>query len=166
MATDAFLRAFTAAWLHAASNVFLGSRREPDAANAVAMVVGVAVFAPVAALDWRVSSAAIPYVAASAALELAYFASLAAAYRLADVSLVYPVARGSAPVLVLVGAVVVLGRPTSAGQVSGVVAVAAGIVLVRGLPRSTSPSDRRGFLFALLTAVFIAKATRWSTNRV
>ncbi len=43
-------------------------------------------------------------------------AFLAAAYRAADVGLVYPVARGSAPVLALAGAVLVMGRPTSVGM--------------------------------------------------
>ena len=64
------------------------------------------VFAPVAALTWDVDGSAWPYIAASAALELAYFALLAAAYERADLSFVYPIARGAAPVLVLV----VVGR--------------------------------------------------------
>ena len=48
------------------------------------MLTGVAVFAIPAALTWRVESEAIPYIVASAALELAYFALLAAVYGRAD----------------------------------------------------------------------------------
>ena len=48
-------------------------------------------------------------------------------------SLVYPIARGSAPVFVLVVAVLLLGAPTSAAQVGGVALVAVGVFLVRGL---------------------------------
>jgi drug/metabolite transporter (DMT)-like permease len=156
---DAFLLAFAAAWLHGTSNVFLGRRRDPDAAIAVAMLVGVVVLAPAAVATWHVQRSALPFVAASALLELGYFAFLAAAYRAADVRLVYPVARGAAPVLVLVGAVTVLGRGASAGQVIGVLAVSAGIMLVRRLRLGRGPEATRGFALALVTALFIAGYT-------
>ncbi len=159
MPADAFLLAFAAAWIHAASNVFLGRRREPEAAIAMMLLIGVAAFAPVAALTWRVSGEAVPYIAASALIELGYFAFLAAAYRASEVSLVYPVARGAAPVLVLLGAVVFLRHGTSAGQVVGVIAVAGGILLVRGIRLAAAAGETRGFLLALVTAVFIAGYT-------
>jgi len=155
----AFALAFTAAWLHAGGNVFLGRRSEPEAAVALMLLIGVVAFAPVAALAWRVEAEAVPYIVASALLELGYFAFLAAAYRAADVGLVYPVARGSAPVLALLGAVVIMGRSTSAGQIVGVVAVTIGILLVCGVGIADASSDRRGVLLALATAVFIAGYT-------
>jgi drug/metabolite transporter (DMT)-like permease len=159
VSATAFALAFTAAWLHAGGNVFLGRRREPEAAVALVLLVGVIAFAPLAALTWRVDGDAVPFVVASALLELAYFASLASAYRAADVGLVYPIARGSAPVLALAGAVVILGSSTSPGQVIGVLAVAAGILLVRGVGMARAATDRRGVLLALLTGVFIAGYT-------
>ena len=159
MSGTAFALAFTAAWLHAGGNVFLGRRSEPEAAVALMLLIGVVAFAPVAALTWRVETEAVPYIVASALLELGYFAFLAAAYRAADVGLVYPVARGSAPVLALLGAVVVMGRSTSAGQIVGVVAVTIGILLVCGVGIADASSDRRGVLLALATAVFIAGYT-------
>jgi len=155
----AFALAFTAAWLHAGGNVFLGRRSEPEAAVALMLLIGVVAFAPVAALTWRVEAEAVPYIVASALLELGYFAFLAAAYRAADVGLVYPVARGSAPVLALLGAVVIMGRSTSVGQIVGVVAVTIGILLVCGVGIADASSDRRGVLLALATAVFIAGYT-------
>jgi drug/metabolite transporter (DMT)-like permease len=156
MPASAFLLAFAAAWIHGVSNVFVGRRAEPEAAFAFMLVVGVIAFAPVAVLTWDVDASAIPYIAASAALELGYFAFLAAGYRISDVSLVYPVARGIAPILVLVGAVVVLGHGTSTGQVAGVIAVGAGIVLVRGIG---SMADATGFLLAIAAGGFIAGYT-------
>ena len=159
MSGTAFLLAFTAAWLHAGGNVFLGRRREPEAAVALMLLVGVVAFAPVAAFTWRIEAEAVPYVVASALLELAYFAFLAAAYRAADVGLVYPIARGSAPVRALAGAVVIMGRSTSAGQIAGVAAVAIGILLVCGIGVTEASSDRRGVLLALATGVFIAGYT-------
>jgi drug/metabolite transporter (DMT)-like permease len=156
---DAFLLAFAAAWIHGASNVFIGRRSDPEAAVAVMLAAGALAFAPLAVASWRVEAAALPWIAASAALELGYFTFLAAAYRASDVSLVYPVARGSAPVLVLVGAAAFPGRGTSVGQVIGVVTVAAGILLVRGIRPALAAADRRGFLLALLSGVFIAGYT-------
>ena len=65
----------------------------------------------------------------------------------------YPLARGVAPVLVLVVAVAVLGASTSAAQIAGVVLVAAGVLLVRG------PSgDARAADLALALAVAAAIA--------
>ena len=159
MPLDAFLLAFAAAWLHGSGNVFLGRRPEPEAAYAVMMVAGVVAFAPVAALAWRVEASAVPYIAASAVCELAYFSFLAGGYRVSQVSLVYPVARGTAPVLVLLGAVVFLGRGASVGQIVGVVTVAAGILLVRGVALRPSAADARGFALALVTGVCIAGYT-------
>jgi drug/metabolite transporter (DMT)-like permease len=115
--------------------------------------------APVAVFTWDVDSSAIPYIVASAALELGYFAFLAAGYRMSEVSLVYPVARGIAPILVLLGAVVVLGHGTSAGQVAGVVAVGVGIVLVRGIGSMARRADANGFLLAIAAGTFIAGYT-------
>jgi drug/metabolite transporter (DMT)-like permease len=111
---------------------------------------------PFAILRWRVESAAVPWIAVSSVLELAYFVLLARAYARAELSLVYPVARGLAPVFVLVGSVVVFGR--SAGMVSaiGVVVVAIGVMLVRGI---RSPAAWADVLLAVTIAILIAGYT-------
>ena len=98
-------------------------------------------FAPVAVVTWRLDSAAVPYVAASSALEVLYLALLATGYSVAAMSFIYPIARGSAPVLVLIAGVVALGATVSLLAALGVVAVALGIVLVRGLSASGRPRD-------------------------
>jgi drug/metabolite transporter (DMT)-like permease len=66
-----------------------------------------------------------------------YFALLVVAYRRRELSVVYPIARGSAPLLVLLGSAVVLGRHVSVGAALGVCLVAAGVVLVRGIRSGT-----------------------------
>jgi drug/metabolite transporter (DMT)-like permease len=159
MPASAFLLALAAAWIHGVSNVFVGRRQEPEAAFAFMLVVGVIAFAPIAVLTWDVDAAAIPYIAASAALELGYFAFLAAGYRMSEVSLIYPVARGAAPILVLVGAVLFLHHGTTAGQIAGVIAVGTGIVLVRGVGAMARRADANGFLLALAAGTFIAGYT-------
>lgn len=86
---------------------------------------------------------------------MTYFALLAAAYRRAELSVVYPLARGLAPVLVLLGSVAFTGAATSAPQVVGVLLVAGGVLLVRGLRRG----DRIGLVFGLVIACCIASYT-------
>src|SRR4051794_12175759 len=133
MPTTAFALALSSAFVHALWNLLLARARDSEAATAVALVVGTVAFAPVAALTWDIDSAALPYLAASATLEIAYFALLAAAYERGELSLIYPVARGSAPVLVAVFSVVLLGTELHVLTVAGVLLVAGGIVMVRGV---------------------------------
>ena len=133
MPATALALALAAAALHAGWNILIARAGDPEGAGAAAILIGVAAFAPVAALTWRVEWAAVPYIGASATAELAYFALLAAAYRRYDLSVVYPIARGAAPVLVLVVAVVATSAQASALEVAGVAIVAVGIMLVRGV---------------------------------
>jgi drug/metabolite transporter (DMT)-like permease len=151
---SALVLALAAAVLHALWNLLSARARDPEAATAVALVAAAIAFAPVAVLTWDVERGAWPYVVASAALELAYFALLASAYRRAELGLVYPLARGLAPVFVLVAAALVLDVSPSAGEVAGVAAIAAGVLLVVG--RS---ADGRGTLFAAAIAGCIAAYT-------
>jgi len=121
--------------VHALWNALLADADDTHATTAVMLVSGVVLFAPVAALTWDVDASALPYVLASGTLELVYFGLLATAYSRADLTFVYPIARGSAPVIVLLVSVVVLGVAISGLQAAGVLAVAAGVLLVRGLHR-------------------------------
>src|SRR4051794_3062313 len=131
----AFGLAISSAFVHATWNLLLARARDSEAATAVALMAGALVFAPVAALTWDVSAAAVPYLAASAALEVVYFILLARAYDRNELSLIYPVARGSAPVLVAIFNVVIVGAALHALTAVGVVTIALGIPLVRGSPR-------------------------------
>ncbi|MBX3273617.1 MAG: EamA family transporter [Sandaracinaceae bacterium] len=104
--------------------------------------------------------ASLPYLGASALLHVAYFALLVAAYRAADLSLVYPIARGVPPLLVACASWAFAGeQPPLVG--AGGVALVAGGVLALGLVRthaSTSPRAK-GILLALATALFVASYT-------
>ena len=137
MPAAAFALALGAAVLHATWNALLAGADDVRAAASVALGVAVVLFAPLAVATWDVDSEAVPWIVASAALELVYFVLLTTAYRRSDLSLVYPIARGSAPVLVLGGAAVV-GVAVGAVQAIGVILVGLGVVLVRGLRRVLS----------------------------
>ena len=133
--------ALAAAAVHAIWNLLLSGEEDTHSATAVALLIGAVVFVPVALVDWRLDSAAVPYVAGSSALELGYLALLATGYSVAAMSFIYPIARGSAPVLVLVAGVLAASATVSAAAAVGVVIVAVGIVLVRGLGASGRPRD-------------------------
>jgi drug/metabolite transporter (DMT)-like permease len=139
------------AGLHAFWNWLVADARDSHAVGAVALLTAAVAFAPVAALTWDVDAAAWPYIAASAALELAYFGLLAAAYERADLSFVYPIARGAAPVLVLVVSLAAL----TVSEAAGVIAIAGGVLLVRGVGRGAAS----GLGLALAVAACIAGYT-------
>jgi drug/metabolite transporter (DMT)-like permease len=133
MPASALALALSAAFLHAFWNLLLARAPDVEAATAVALTVGVVVFAPVAALVWEAEPEVLPFLAVTSLLQLTYFALLTTAYSRAELSFVYPIARGSAPVLVLLGGVVLLEEAASAAQVGGVLLVASGVLLVRGV---------------------------------
>jgi len=153
---SALLLALAAAVVHASWNLLLSGEEDTHSASAVALVVGTVVFAPVSLIGWRLDSAALPYVASSSALELLYLALLATGYSVAAMSFIYPIARGSAPVLVLLASVLLLGVGASLPAALGVVVVGVGIVLVRGLRVSGHPRD---LALALSVGVCIAGYT-------
>jgi drug/metabolite transporter (DMT)-like permease len=133
MAASALALALGAAFLHAFWNLLLARAPDVEAATAVALVVGIVAFAPVAALAWDAEPEVWPFLVVTSLLQLTYFALLTTAYNRAELSFVYPIARGSAPVLVLLGGVALLGDAASAAQVGGVLLVAFGVLLVRGV---------------------------------
>jgi drug/metabolite transporter (DMT)-like permease len=151
----AFALALFSAFVHALWNLLLARARDSEAATAVALLAGTAAFAPVAALTWELDSGVWPYLAASALLEVAYFVLLAAAYDRGELSAIYPVARGSAPLLVALFSVVLLGTGLHALTVIGLVLIAAGIVFVRGF----AAGGARQLAFALAIGATVAAYT-------
>jgi drug/metabolite transporter (DMT)-like permease len=145
--------ALGAAFLHAVWNLLLRGARDTEAAMAVSVVTFVAVLAPIAAVTWDVDSQVWRFALPSALLELTYVALLAAAYRRFELSLVYPVARGLAPVAALVITLVVVRTHVSAAEAGGVLVVAAGVLLVRGA------SGRGGMALGALNACVIGAYT-------
>jgi uncharacterized membrane protein len=144
--TSALLLTLAAAVIHASWNLLLSAEEDIHSATAAAIAIGIVLFAPVAAINWTVEPSALPYIAGSSALEALYLILLATGYSVAAMSFVYPIARGSAPVLVLAVSALALGTSVSGAAVAGVVLVASGIVLVRGL---RSSGHRRDLALAL-----------------
>lgn len=100
------------------------------------------------------------YVALSVTIHTLYYLSLITAYKHGDLSHVYPVARGLAPVLVLVGGFLLVNETPSFSQLIGVLVISISIMSLafeNGPPWKSS--DNRGFLFALLTSFLISAYT-------
>jgi drug/metabolite transporter (DMT)-like permease len=154
MSSAALALALGAALLHALWNLLLAGSRDVLAATAVALCSSLLIAAPFAALMWGLEREAITWLVASAVLEFAYFFTLTGAYQRSELSLVYPIARGGAPVLVLLGAFATGVVPTG-WETAGVLAVAAGVVLVRGI----GGGDRLGVMLGILIAALIAGYT-------
>lgn len=154
MPLSAVALALGAAFLHAGWNVLLAGSRDTRASTAGLLIWGVALLGVPALVTGGVSSDAIPYIAASAVFELCYFLLLARAYDSGEVSVVYPVARGSAPVLVLVFSAVALKEGVPAGAVAGVLAISGGVLL---LARRARPA--RDVWFGLAIGLTIAAYT-------
>ena len=101
-------------------------------------------------------------IAASGVIHLAYSVSLQRGYRAADLSVVYPVARGTGPLLASVGAFALLREVPSAAGIAGLLAVVGGIALIATdgrLRQFASPSARNGVAWGLLTGALIASYT-------
>ncbi len=145
-----------AAAIHAFWNLVIARARDTQAVTALAIAVGVVVAAPIALLRWHVEPQAWPFIVASSVLELVYFWLLTTAYARAEMSLVYPIARGTAPVIVLIVSVAALGVATSIPQAAGVALVGVGVILVRGLRGGAKWSD---VALALAVAASIAGYT-------
>ena len=156
MPTTPLVLALCAAFVHAGWNLLLSRARDSESATAVALAAGALAFAPVAAATWQLSARALPYAAGSAALELIYLGLLARAYQEGELSVLYPVARGSAPLLILVFSLAVLGASLDAASIVGMCLVAGGVVLVRGPRRTASTRD---LAMALVIGLCIASYT-------
>ena len=152
MPLDALALALTAALLHALWNLLLARTRDTEAAAAVGISVLVIALVVPAVLTWRVEGAAVPFIVISGMLELVYVVLLVAAYRRFELSVVYPVARGLAPVTVLILSVIVAASVPSAGEVVGVLTVATGVLLVRGHVRGSLGGLGAGALIAAVIA--------------
>jgi drug/metabolite transporter (DMT)-like permease len=106
-------------------------------------------------------------VVASGIIHVAYYVVLLRGYRKADLTVVYPLARGSGPLLSSLVAIVFLGEQISALGGLGIAAVVGGVFLVAGGPglflQAQDPLQRvrirKGVAYGLLTGVFIASYT-------
>lgn len=156
MPLDVLFLVLFAAVLHATWNALVkaGTDKSLDSAmvSLGAGVVGL-VFLPFVPAP---APAAFPFILASAVLQFAYFQLVAAAYRAGDIGLVYPLMRGTAPLIVAMTSGLVLGEHLSASALAGVLVISAGVLT---LAFESRHGGRHAFLLALANGMVIATYT-------
>ena len=156
MTNFVFLAVLFAAACHAGWNALIKIGIDPLPTTALiaagSAVVGL-VCLPLAGMP---ANAAWPWLVASALIHLLYFAALIESYRTGDLGQVYPIARGSAPLMTAAASLVFVGEELSVLSWTGIAALAAGVLLLsaRG-GRELTHIDKRAVGFALLTALTI-----------
>lgn len=171
MSSAAVVLVVAAAFCHAGWN-FFAKRAGASGAGFVWLTAttSTVLYLPVmlAALHWSglpALDAGLLGVLVSAVLHLGYFLLLQHGYAVGDMSVVYPLARGTGPMLAMVIAVVLLGeRPGWLGLLGGLLVVAGVFVIgfSEGLPRSSLA----GIGFGLLTGMLISAYTVWDARAV
>lgn len=162
--------------LHLAWNVRLKTAGDPLRAATIGMLAGTVGIVPIGVAVWLAGGrpslppSGIALGLASGVVEAAYFILLAAAYKRGDLSVVYPVARGTAPLLAVAIGVIVFGERLGVAGSLGVVALIVGFLMLQrpwravALARSGGAQARAAaadsaVLFALATGVMIATYT-------
>jgi drug/metabolite transporter (DMT)-like permease len=145
-----------AAVLHASWNAVLRGRDDKLWSVTVMSFAATVVAIPVVFVLPLPASASWPYLALSVVLQVVYSWFLVAAYRLADLSQIYPMIRGSVPLLVTLGAALFAGDRLSAPALSGIVLVSLGIM---SLALGKGCAHPRAVAAALANSVVIATYT-------
>lgn len=155
-----FMAVLAAAACHAGWNALLKLNVAPVVATVLVAVAAGLLVLPLLPITPLPAAAAWPYIVASAIIHVAYFVALAEAYRWGDLSQVYPIARGTAPLLTAALASLWLNEALGSNGWAGVIVLAAGILLltVKGA-RKLAPFDRRAVAFALATSLTITAYT-------
>jgi len=156
METFVFIAVLFAAACHAGWNALIKVGLDPLSTTTLISVgsgIVALAFAPLAGMP---ASAAWPWLLASVVIHLVYFASLIESYRTGDLGQVYPIARGSAPLMTAAVTSIFVGEKLSALGWTGIVALVAGVLLLSAHGgRRLAEIDRRAIGFALFTALTI-----------
>jgi len=157
-----------AAFAHAGWNLLAKTAEGGTTFVWLGAVAGCVLYVPALAValvvaPGKLGAAAVGFMVVSGALHSLYFVLLQRGYRDGDLSLVYPLARGTGPLLATIAAIVFFAeRPSPLALVGAALIVGAVLSLV------TRPSQAQeaGVVFALLTGVTIAAYTLWDKQAV
>ena len=144
MSATAITLILIAAVAHASWNLFSKQAAQTGAISFIwlAATAATLLYIPVIAIAWaggwlHLTALGWVFMAGTGVLESAYFVFLQSGYRLGDLSLVYPVGRGTGALLAAVAGIVFLGERPGPVAIGGIIAVVAGIALI-GAPAQAS----------------------------
>src|SRR3954447_7415461 len=159
MPIEVFLMVLAAALVHAVWNALV--KTDADRLSLIKLMSTTQVVVSVLLIPFfSVPSAdSWPYLVASSALNTGYMLMLNRAYGAGDLSLIYPFARGVAPLAVAAVSITYLGEKLSYANQGGVLLIGLGITSLALTQRPTSLVDLWPILFALATGAFIAAYT-------
>lgn len=114
--------------------------------------------------DHGLSGVGVAFMVGSGCLHTVYFTTLQRGYELGDLSVVYPLARGTGPALSVLAAVLILGERPGPIALMGAALVVVGVLSLAG--GGHRRFTRASLVFALLTGVTIAAYTLWDAHAV
>ena len=170
MSLTVLLLVVASAVIHASWNLWI-KQLGPNVRSAPLLwlltAISAVVYAPFAIAllvsgGWRPDPMSYALVVGSGFIHVGYFMLLLRGYRAADLSLVYPVARGTGPLLAAAGAVVLLGEHPTPLAIAGALLIATGVLVITG--RQAFGSARAlgpGVFYGLATGLSIAAYTLW-----
>jgi drug/metabolite transporter (DMT)-like permease len=172
MSLDVLALVVAAAFAHAGWNLLAQPAVGGTAFVWLCAVAGTVLYLPVLVLALVADSGplgwpAVGLMAGSGALHALYFVLLQRGYATGDLSVVYPLARGTGPLLSTTAAIVFLGERPSAPAIAGAALIVAAVFsLIRRSGAEASASGSRATLFAVLTGAAIAAYTLWDKHAV
>jgi len=163
-----------AAFIHASWNYLLKKSGGGAGLITAASALSLAVYAPLLAVllwfqrDFSLEPIHLALMAGSGFVHMAYFLLLDRAYRSGgDLSIVYPLARATGPLLTVVAAILLLGESPGPTAIAGAVLIGISALVLTGNPFAWHRSDSRHAVgFALLTGCMIAVYTLWDKASV
>ena len=161
------------AFIHASWNFLLKKSGGGTGLITISSVLSLAIYAPLVLVatwlsDYRFEPIHLLLMLGSGMIHTVYFVLLDRAYRSGgDLSIVYPLARATGPLLTIVVAVLLLGERPGPMQIGGAVLIGISALVLTGNPFAWHKSDARHAVgFALLTGCMIATYTVWDKASV
>ncbi|HEU4853130.1 MAG TPA: DMT family transporter [Telluria sp.] len=149
----AYAAVLVSALAHASWNAVLKNSGDRALMLSSIRLIGLVAGIVVAAFVAPPSAESLPYLAGAAAIHYAYFALMIGSYRVGDMNQVYPIARGIAPMLVLLPGAWIAGEAVGGISLLAVGLISAGVLLLASGGTST---NRKALFLAVCTGISIA----------
>ncbi|MDZ7824562.1 MAG: hypothetical protein U5K75_11365 [Ahrensia sp.] len=156
MTTTVFLAVLFAAVLHAVWNALLKHGDDKFLGMTGVMIGHTPLAIAAAAYCPLPEPASYPYIIASMVLHLGYQMFLLTSYRFGDLTQVYPIARGTAPLIVAGASIAFLGITLLPMEIAGVLVIGLGLVSLSFVRHNSGARNAKAALLALITGCFIA----------